>query len=128
MTGIQIPTESTTGFFNVGTIEGILVLILVIFILKESSKKVVNMIWGFIGLIFVFQVLFILGQTPINDIIPIASFFKFDAFSAVAQLIPWEPAKNVLYTISNFLTSMILSVVNAIIWSWNNLRESITGN
>ena len=69
MNNVQIPTESTTGLFNVGTIEGILVLILVIFILKESSKKVVNMVWGIVGLVFAFQFLYILGQTSFNKYI-----------------------------------------------------------
>ena len=125
MNNVQIPTESTTGLFNVGTIEGILVLILVIFILKESSKKVVNMVWGIVGLVFAFQFLYILGQTSFNNIVPVGNFFKYDALGALAQLIPWQPAKDFLMTCSNFLTTFIMSAANMLVWAWQETMGSL---
>ena len=120
---IEMP-ELSSQWFSLDSIEGILIVIFMIFLVARSGKRFADMIFGFLGIIFVVEILFILGQTGLNNYIPIGRFIKFDAFAALAQLIPNTKVASLLMTVSQFLTSIANELINFLIYSW----ESLLGN
>ena len=100
---IEVP-ELNSQWFSLDSIEGILIVIFMIFLMIRSGKRVADMIFGFIGIAFVVQILFILGQTNLNNYIPIAKYIKYDCFSAIAQLFP--NTNFFLYTLEDLLGSI----------------------
>lgn len=110
---IEIP-ELNSQWFSLDSIEGILIVIFMIFIMIHSSKRVVNMIFGLLAVIVGVQVLFILGQTDLNNYVPIAKFFHHDVFGAIAQLMPGTKAAQILMMISQFMTDLIGSFIGFI--------------
>lgn len=119
---ITLP-ELNPSAWSLDSIEGVVILLIVAFITWAAIKKMFNFLWMAVGAIFLIQFLYVLGQTSFNEIIPIASWFKYDIFSALAQLCvgtklsEWLTAfgtwfSNVMLVPCNFIASLFHGDLN----------------
>lgn len=90
----------------------LIIFIIVIFLILNFSSKILDIIFRLIGLICLFQILYIIGLTPINDILPISTIFKYDIFSMIGALFPGTTFETLLNTIGTSLTEFIMSLVD----------------
>lgn len=114
---IELPTPEFDGnIFSLSSISMILLIVALIFFIKYSSKKIVDLIFGILGILFLFQVLYIVGNTPIDQYIHISKVFKYDIFSSIAQFFPGTKFAQYLSTAGHWLSQFMVDLVN---WIFN---------
>ena len=111
---IEMPQLNST-IFSLDSIEGILLIVLAIFIIKYSSKKIVDIIFSLLGVALVFELLYILGNTPLDNYTHISSVFKYDIFSSIAQLVPGTKLAEWLQTAGSVVTNFMYGLVDWVI-------------
>lgn len=111
---IEMPQLNST-IFSLDSIEGILLIVLAIFIIKYSSKKIVDIIFSLLGVALVFELLYILGNTPLDNYTHISSVFKYDIFSSIAQLVPGTKLAEWLQTAGYVVTNFMYGLVDWVI-------------
>lgn len=114
MSTIEMPQLNST-IFSLDSIEGILLIVLAIFIIKYSSKKIVDIIFSLLGVALVFELLYILGNTPLDNYTHISSVFKYDIFSSIAQLVPGTKLAEWLQTAGYVVTNFMYGLVDWVI-------------
>lgn len=67
------------------SIEGWIVLFICLVITYKITKNAGDFIGWLIGLLFIIQLGYWLGQTKLDDIVPLSQIFKYDILAAVAQ-------------------------------------------
>lgn len=67
------------------SIEGWIIMLLIGFVIWNIYRKALKFVGWSISVIFLFQVCYYLGQTSFNNIIPLATFFKYDVMTSLAQ-------------------------------------------
>ena len=68
--------------------EGLLVILLVIFLTVAILKKATKFILFCVSLLCLLQVGFMLSKTSLNDKIPLDRYFKYDILGSITQI--WE--------------------------------------
>lgn len=104
--------QITSNVFNLGTVEGILVVLFVGFLLWHSSKKVVGIISGILFLFVVFQIMYGIGQSDLNRILNIAGLFHYDAFTYLANLIPGTKIAEFILQAGSFINGFTINFGN----------------
>lgn len=110
--------------------QGIIFAIIIVGIVISIAKNMTAWIkYGIIGII-ILQVLFILGQTSFNNLIPIRDIFKYDIFTSLGNLMPGTFIQDIFTAVGEFLSKIILLLINLIerlfggeIKSWDNLIQ-----
>ena len=108
--------------------QSILMIIGLITIIMALIKHAFNLVkYVLIGIV-VMQIGFLLSQTSFNNLINLKEIFKYDVFSAIGKVFSGTIIEDVLTTIGQFLSKIILFVVNLIeqifggeIKSWDTL-------
>ena len=111
MTEIPIP-ELNPSAFSINSVQGILFLILAFFVIKWSSQKFVDIAFKLVGIILLLEILYILGQSPIDKYIGISELIKYDVFGSIAQLMPGTKLAEWLLTFGNILSNFLLNLFN----------------
>lgn len=110
---IQIPTPEFDGnIFSVSSISLILFVVALIFLIKYSSKKIVDLIFAIIGLVFLFQILYIIGNTSLDKYIHLSAVFKYDVFSSIAQFFPNTVFAKYLSMAGHWLSQFMADLIN----------------
>ena len=86
------------------SLEGIIVLVLILFIVYKLFHHAYKFAWWCIGLIFFIEIMYILGLTAINDTIPLHSIFPHSILNSIAQLCVGTKFSYCLYYIDTMLT------------------------
>lgn len=68
------------------SIEGLLVVCLAVFLIFLLVRKAFHIAIWCAGLLVLIQIGYLLGQTSLNNVIPFATVFQYDVFTAVAHL------------------------------------------
>lgn len=103
-------------------LEGIIVLLLLIWIVTSFFRKAFHAVWWALMLIVLLQIGYILGQTELNNAIPFASVFKYDVIAAVAQVFPGTPVETFLMKISEFLSQIFRDFAATVSAFWDDLH------
>lgn len=99
----NIETTLNSSAFTTDSVEGwILIVIMIILVHSVWKKASKAIIWCFLG-ILLFQIMYILGNTGFNDLIPFNRVFKYDALTAVAQCFRGTPICSILLWFDSFL-------------------------
>lgn len=121
MNKIEIPfPELNSSIFSLNSIEGILLVVgiffIIFFTIKYSTKKIVNLIFRLLGVLLIFQILYIIGTTSIDQYVHLSYIFKYDIFSAIAQFFPGTWLAKALTTAGHWLSQGMADIVN---WIWS---------
>lgn len=71
--------------FTTDSIEGWLVILLLLFMGWNISRKALKFVAWSVSFIFLVQVFYWLSFTGLNDIIPLSEVFKYDVLTSIAQ-------------------------------------------
>ena len=117
MGNITIPTPdfSDAGLFSSNTILFLIMCVAIFFIIKYSAKKAVDIVVKILGLIVLFQILYIIGLTPMDQYLHISSIFKYDFFTTLAAIVPGTVIADILTKVGTWLTQFMVDVVNWIL-------------
>jgi hypothetical protein len=88
------------------SIEGIITLLLILFLVKSIFEKSIKLISWCIAGILLIQIGYWLSFTGINDYIPLSSVFKYDILSSIAQLFVGTKVCDVILYINAFLKTV----------------------
>ena len=94
--------------------EGIILLLLIGFMIWCVVKRLFKFLWMAVGIVFLVQFLYVLGQTSFSTIIPINTVFKYDIFSALAQLCVGTKISEWLISFGTWLSNAMLPLCNLI--------------
>lgn len=99
----KLETTLNSSAFSTDSVEGWILIVIMIMLAhsvwKKASKAIV---WCFLGIIF-FQIMYILGSTGLNEVIPLRNVFKYDVLTAVAQCFKGTPICSFLLWFDSFL-------------------------
>lgn len=115
--------------WSTASIEGIIILVLIVFAIYKLFHRAYKFAWWCIGAIFMIQILYLLGLSSVNDVIPLHSIFKYDIGTSIAQLFvgtkiaPWilyinEMLKYGIIHAGNFF-------INAVSKIWSVIKNAI---
>ena len=96
-------------------LEGIIVLLLLIWIVTSFFRKAFHAVWWALMLIVLLQIGYILGQTELNNAIPFASVFKYDVIAGT-------PVETFLMKISAFLSQIFRDFAATVSALWDDLH------
>jgi hypothetical protein len=99
-----------SNIFSFDSTEGIVIIVLLAFAVWCFAKKFLSFAWWCLGLILFFQVMYVIGKTPINDVLPVANIFKYDVFSAIGQLCPNTKLASALTWLGTAMSNIFLHV------------------
>lgn len=116
--------------WSTASIEGIVILVLIVFAIYKLFHKAYRFAWWCIGAIFMIQILYLLGLSDVNDVIPLHNIFKYDIGTSIAQLFvgtkiaPWilyvnEIIKYGIISAGNFFIDIISKI-------WSVIKNAIT--
>ena len=130
---ITVP-ELNPNVFSFDSLEGIIVVVALAFLVWCIARKFIKFVWWSIGLIFFIQIMYVLGKSPVNDIIPIGNIFKYDVFSAIAQLCVGTKFSEGLLAFGNWLSNLMYVAGAKFVELWNgtatareHMVESVKG-
>lgn len=93
---------------SVQNIWAILLIIAIIFMIKYASKRLVNFFFGALAVAFIFQLLYALGLSKMDEFLHFSKVFKYDVFSYIATFFgPESVPGKILTTANNFLTGFV---------------------
>ena len=84
-------------------IEGILILLLFLFLLHEVSQKLVHFAGWLLGVVFIFQFCYCMSFTGIDSYMHFSTFFKYDVLTAIAQYFAGTKICNALLWTGTFM-------------------------
>lgn len=96
--------------FSTSSIEGWICILLVGFIIWNIGRKALKFIGWSIGAIVLFQILHYLSMTPVNDIIPLSQWFKFDVMTSIAQCFAGTAVCDIILTVNSWIRAIILEL------------------
>lgn len=89
--------------FSWSSIEGIIVLILMFLLIRGFFLHPFKYALRIIIILLLVHIGFVLGFTPLNDIIPFRTIFKYDVLSAPAQLFVGTPIADWILKLDAFV-------------------------
>ena len=122
------------------SIEGIAIIFALAFIAWGIYKKASEYIKWSLAVILFCQVMYWLGQTSMNNLIPLSSVFKYDILQAIAQCFVGTKFCDVVLWIDAFIRSVSIVVWDAVTpflgiigdffkrtWSviWEHLQQNV---
>lgn len=102
-----------SSILSTDSLYGILIIIVVAYLVVRGIRKVTSSIGSVIGFILFLEIAHILAfNTSLGDIVPIAKeIFKYDVFTALAQLFVGTPVADALLYIQAWLNTVMMTVV-----------------
>lgn len=112
------------------SIEGLIVLILLVFVVYKLFHKAYKFAWWCIGAIFFIEILYILGLTEINNTIPLHSIVPFSILGSLSQITVGLPKLSyALYYIDTMLTYSVAKAGvfawHVLVWLYNLIKNSL---
>lgn len=89
--------------FSWDSTEGIVVAILALVIIYRITRNLGDFVGWLIGGLFMIQLGYLMGFTPLNEYIPFSAIFRFDVVTALAQLFTGTPVCDALLYVSAFI-------------------------
>lgn len=93
--------------WSIDSIEGVIIILIILFLVYSISKKLIDFIWWCIGLLLFIQIGYILSLTSLNNTIPLSTIFRYDILSAIAQVFVGTKFSDILLWISKHLNTTI---------------------
>ena len=91
------------------SVEGVLVLILILFMLHSFSEKMFKVAsWCFAGILII-QIGYYLSFTGLNEYIPFSSIFKYDIMTSLAQLCVGTKLSDIIL----YASAVLQTILNA---------------
>jgi len=100
---------------DLGSSQGLIVSALIIFCIWCVFKRRLRWLCFVLTAIVGIEVLYILGQTRFNDIVPLRHIFKYDVFAAIGQLFPDTWFGESLIKFGTWLSNLLISPINFLI-------------
>ena len=120
----ELSTLLNSSAFTTDSIEGWLIILLVGFIIWNIYRKTVKFIIWSASAILLFQIMYWLGLTGLNDIIPLASVFKYDILTSIAQCFVGTRLCDGILWVNAFIQTVCTQVYNFIANGIQNLSFS----
>ena len=96
------------------SIEGIIIIFALAFIAWGIYKKASEFVGWSLAVILLCQVMYWLGQTSFNNLVPVAYVFKYDILAAIAQCFVGTKACDAILYIDAFIRSVSIVVWNTV--------------
>ena len=97
---------------DLGSSQGLIVLALIIFCVWCVFRRRLRWFRFVLIAIVGIEVLYIIGQTSFNDIVPLHHIFKYDVFAAIGQLFPDTWFGESLTKFGTWLSNLLISPIN----------------
>lgn len=91
------------------SVEGVLVLILILFMLHSFSEKMFKVASWCLAGILIIQIGYYLSFTGLNDFIPFSSIFKYDIMTSLAQLCVGTKLSDIIL----YASAVLQTILNA---------------
>lgn len=89
------------------SIEGIIVLLLLLVLVYKLFNKAYRFAWWCVGLIVFIQCMYLLGGTAINNYIPLRTICPYDVLQSIAQLFVGTGFADALLWVDELLTRTV---------------------
>ena len=109
-----------TKAFSTDSIEGWIIILLLGFIAWNIYRKALDFVCWSAAVILLFQVFYYLGKTGFNDIIPLATVFKYDVLTSLAQCFAGTIICDVILWINAAIHTICASLWTTICEYWNS--------
>lgn len=110
--------------FTVDSIEGWLIIIVGLILIRGLWCKATRAIWWSIGVIFFFQAMYCLSLTGFDDIIPLSYVFKYDVMTSLAQCFVGTKLCDVIL----YFNSIIIATMNGLWDTCGDIFRAIVDN
>lgn len=104
--------------FSGDSVYGILIVILIVFLLIRSIHKMTNFVLSLCGFLLLLQVMhWVSMNTPVGTWAPVLqSVFKYDVFTALAQLFVGTPVADGLLWLQAWLNTVLAAVAGWVLY------------
>lgn len=109
-----------TKAFSTDSIEGWIIILLLGFIAWNIYRKALNFVGWSVSVILLFQVFYYLGQTGFNNIIPLATVFKYDVLTSLAQCFAGTRVCDGILWINAAIHTICVSLWTTVCEYWNS--------
>ena len=100
--------------FTLNSIEGLLVIALIIFLVYAIGKRIIKMICTSAALLVFIEMLYGLSLTAFNNVVHISSVVKYSLMVSIAQLFPGTFISDGLITASAYILMWMHRVVEVL--------------
>lgn len=125
--------ESTlnSSAFSTDSLYGLLIILVVAYLVVRGIRKVTSSIGSILGFILFLEIAHILAfNSSLGQWAPITQeIFKYDVFTALAQLCVGTPIADALLYLQAWLNTVMATVVDWVMYfinSWNGYAVSVT--
>lgn len=108
---INIP-QLNPSVLGLDSFEGVVVLLLIGLCIWFLFRRTFRRIRIVLIILFAVEILYILGQSSFNNIVPLRNVFKYDIFSAIGQLFVGTKLGEWLTTFGTWFCNILLVPVN----------------
>lgn len=112
--------------FSVNSIEGVLVLLLIAFMIYNIINKSFKFVKFSVGLLLIIEIGYCLSLTGFNNIIPLNEIFKYDVLTSLAQLCVGTKLSDILLKIDASFIVFFQQLWNLIVQTRNDISYMIS--
>ena len=98
--------------WSTASLEGIIIMILIVFIIYKLFHRAYKFAWWCIGAIFMIEILYLLGLSDVNNYIPLHDIFKYDIGTSIAQLFVGTKISSGILYVNEMLNYSIIHAAN----------------
>lgn len=107
---------------SVNSIEGVIVLLLIAFIIYSVVEKSFQFLKFSVGVLLIIEIGYVLSITGFNGLLPFNRVFKYDVLTSLAQLCVGTKVSNVLLTIDAWFIAFFQQLWVIVVNTWNGVR------
>lgn len=107
---------------SVNSIEGVIVLLLIAFIIYSVVEKSFQFLKFSVGVLLIIEIGYVLSITGFNGLLPFNRVFKYDVLTSLAQLCVGTKVSNVLLTIDAWFIAFFQQLWIIVVNTWNGVR------
>jgi len=116
ITEIKDKLDSTLNAHSISpdSIEGIVIMFAIGFIIWGIYRRALKFVKWSLSVILICEIMYWLGRTSFNDIVPVANVFKHDILTSIAQCFVGTKVCDGILWVDAFIRSVIISLWNVI--------------
>ena len=107
---------------SVNSIEGVIVLLLIAFIIYSVVEKSFQFLKFSVGVLLIIEIGYVLSITGFNELLPFNRVFKYDVLTSLAQLCVGTKVSSVLLTIDAWFIAFFQQLWIVVVNTWNGVR------
>lgn len=109
--------------FTIDSLEGILIIALIIYMIYHMSRKTKNIVKACLGILLALQIGWWLSCTSLNNLINLRSIFKYDVLTSIAQVFVGTKICDILIGLNALIKTIFVEIANLVVQLTNTIAN-----